>query len=191
MVGRSSVTRILVAVLVPPLLAGCVVAGAPASSGGAPGAASGAPAESIAPYASLPPTTAVAVSPGVAASSTPGRTASTATPQPTSAPTATAAPTAALHTITLADDGTTVGVRLGDSVLIDLGTGLTWTVTIANPETLSREIGVLVIVGAQGIYRAAQTGSTLVTAIGDPACRSSTPPCMAPSRSFSVTVVVH
>ena len=188
---RSSVTRIVVAALVVPLLAGCVVTGAPPSASGEPGAASGALAGSIAPSGSLTPATAVPPSAVAHASASPIGTASTTSPRPTAAPAATAAPTAGLRTITLADDGTTIDVRLGDRVLIDLGTGLIWTVTIGDQQVLARVIGVTVILGAQGLYTAARTGSTLVTAIGDPACRTSTPPCMAPSRSFSATVVVH
>ena len=188
---RSSVIRILIAALVVPLLAGCVVAGAPPSASGGPGASSGTLDGSIAPSGSLAPATAPPPSAVVHASASPIGTTSATSPRPTAAPAATAAPTAGLRTITLADDGTTIGVRLGDQVLIDLGTGLIWTVTIGDQQVLARVIGVTVILGAQGLYSAARTGSTLVTAIGDPACRTSTPPCMAPSRSFSVTVVVH
>ncbi len=84
-----------------------------------------------------------------------------------------------------------MSVAVGEQVLVKLGTDLVWTVQVADPTVLGRVRGVALIVGAQGLYSAAKAGTTLVTAIGDAACRTTIPPCMVPSRLFSVTVVAH
>ena len=40
-------------------------------------------------------------------------------------------------------------------------------------------------------YEANKTGSTTLTASGDPVCRQSQPPCALPSRLFQITVEVQ
>jgi photosystem II stability/assembly factor-like uncharacterized protein len=51
-------------------------------------------------------------------------------------------------------------------------------------------VNVLVIRGAQGLYKGNQPGQTTLTASGDPLCRQSTPPCAQPSLNFQITVDV-
>jgi hypothetical protein len=115
--------------------------------------------------------------------------AATSTPRPVVA-TPTAAPTGP-SSITLADNGKTFDLAVGQSFLLDLGEGYDWNVTIADQNVVSRVIGILVIRGAQGVYVARHPGQTTLTAVGDPPCRQASPPCAAPSRTFSVTLVVH
>ncbi|MBF6604466.1 MAG: hypothetical protein IVW53_02660 [Chloroflexi bacterium] len=111
------------------------------------------------------------------------------TPAPT--PLRTPEPAAGLRTITLGDDESTVVVAVGERVLVELGVGLVWNVRVADQTVLVRVPGVALILGAQGLYTAAKPGSTLVAGVGDAACRTAVPPCMVPSRAFSVTVVVR
>ena len=75
-------------------------------------------------------------------------------------------------------------------MLIQLGTDLNWTVTISDPEVLARVPGITIVRGAQGLYVARQAGQATISAVGDPPCRNSTPPCMAPSVLVAVTVMV-
>jgi hypothetical protein len=139
--------------------------------------------------------TVIVVSPPVpsdlaSASPTP-QTSATPRPAPPATTERTSGPVSDLRTITLADDGATVSVAVGEHVLVKLGTDLVWTVQIADPTVLVPIRGVALIVGAQGLYSAAKAGTILVTAIGDASCRTAVPPCMVPSRLFSVTIVVH
>ena len=92
--------------------------------------------------------------------------------------------------ITLADNGRTIDLAVGDRVLLQLGDAYIWAVQIADPAVLSRVVNVTVVKGAQGLYEAKQSGTTTLTAAGDPACRQVQPPCAQPSRLFRVQVRV-
>ncbi len=92
--------------------------------------------------------------------------------------------------ITLEDDRKTISLHLKETFLLKLGEEYDWNVTIDNQTVLSRVVGVLVVRGAQGIYRANSPGSATLTAVGDPVCRKAIPPCAAPSREFKLNVVV-
>jgi len=94
--------------------------------------------------------------------------------------------------ITLADNGKTFALHLGDSFLLNLGMDtFDWSVDIDNQNVLSREKGVMVIRGAQGIYEANSLGQASLTAIGNPLCRNSVPACEMPSIMFRITVIVQ
>ncbi|MCX9025394.1 MAG: hypothetical protein OIN85_04775 [Candidatus Methanoperedens sp.] len=106
-----------------------------------------------------------------------------ATPVPTNT-----APLA--KTITLDDDQKTINLQVDETFLLNLGEGYDWNISIDDQAVISREVNVMVIRGAQGIYRAHKPGSATLTAVGDPLCRKSVPACGAPSRLFRLNVVV-
>jgi hypothetical protein len=106
-------------------------------------------------------------------------------PRPTPAPTNTGGQRA----VTLDDQGQTVQMKVGESFLLALCDQMDWTVNISDQSVLSRATNILVVRGAQGVYTAHKPGTATLTAVGDLPCRKSTPPCMAPSRLFSITVV--
>ena len=117
-------------------------------------------------------------------------------PLPGSVPSATPGVTATAPagqglSVTLADDGKTVNLKVGQRFLLNLGEGYDWNPTVADQTIVSRVIGILVIRGAQGIYEAHAPGTTTLTATGDPTCRKSKPVCGMPSRLFKVTIVVE
>jgi len=94
--------------------------------------------------------------------------------------------------LTLADNGNTFIVHPGDSFLLNLGMDtFDWTVTIDNQNIISREKNVMPIRGAQGVYQASSPGQAVLSAVGDPLCRNSTPACMSPSLLFQVTLIVQ
>ena len=93
-------------------------------------------------------------------------------------------------TITLADNGKTIEMKVGDTALLNLGDLYDWNISIANETIISRVKNIMVIKSAQGVYQALKTGTTNMSISGDPACRASTPPCMMPSMLFQVTFVV-
>jgi hypothetical protein len=92
--------------------------------------------------------------------------------------------------VTRADAGATISVARGASVLVKLGTDFDWTVTVSDPLVLGRVPGVTLVLGAQGLYTALATGQATISAVGDPPCRKSTPPCGAPSLLVSVIIAV-
>jgi hypothetical protein len=79
----------------------------------------------------------------------------------------------------------TIKVARGEHVLVKLGTDFDWTVTVSDPLVLARVPGVTLVLGAQGLYVAQAAGQNTISAVGDPPCRKSTPPCGAPSHSSS------
>ncbi|HVN53932.1 MAG TPA: hypothetical protein VMT46_06335 [Anaerolineaceae bacterium] len=93
--------------------------------------------------------------------------------------------------VILADDGATVKMKVGQRFLLQLGEDYDWNVTVADQNVLSRVVNITVVRGAQGLYEAHQAGTTGLTAVGDPPCRTATPACAMPSRSFMVTIVVE
>ncbi|HEY9205486.1 MAG TPA: hypothetical protein VIO58_06150 [Candidatus Methanoperedens sp.] len=92
--------------------------------------------------------------------------------------------------ITLEDDRKTISLLVKETFLLKLGEEYDWNVTIDNQTVLSRVVGVLVVRGAQGIYRANSPGNATLTAVGDPVCRKAIPPCAAPSREFKLYMVI-
>ena len=93
--------------------------------------------------------------------------------------------------MTLADNGTSVRLYVGQTFLLNLGDQYDWTVNVTDPSILSRRVNITVIRGAQGVYDALKAGTTTLSATGDPLCRQSKPACAMPSMAFEVTVVVE
>jgi hypothetical protein len=94
--------------------------------------------------------------------------------------------------VTLADAGATVELPVGRTFLLYLGgPPPAWQVEVANPRVVSRVVNIMVIRGAQGVYKALAPGRTRLTAIGSWPCRQAHPPCMVPDRVFQITIVVQ
>lgn len=94
--------------------------------------------------------------------------------------------------ITLEDNGKTFHYHVGDSFLLNLGSDVyDWNVSIDNQDIVALKVGVMVIRGAQGLYDALNPGTATLTAVGDPLCRQSSPPCGMPTILFKVTLVVN
>jgi predicted small lipoprotein YifL len=94
-------------------------------------------------------------------------------------------------TVTLADDGQTITLHVGESFLLKLGEDHNWTATVDDQTIVSRAKNIAVIRGAQGVYDALHAGKTNLTAVGDPICRQANPPCEQPSRVFKIQIVVQ
>jgi hypothetical protein len=94
-------------------------------------------------------------------------------------------------TITLANNEQTLALKVGGRFLLDLGAGFDWNIQIGDSSIVSRVPNIMVIKGAQGIYEARTTGSTTLTATGDPLCRKAVPQCAAPSRLFTLNIQVR
>ncbi len=92
--------------------------------------------------------------------------------------------------ITLQDNGKTITLHVGQTVLLKLGEDYQWDIQITDPSVISRVKNIAVIRGAQGIYEALKSGTATLTATGDPVCLNSTPPCLSPSILFMIDIVV-
>jgi len=152
-----------------------------------------APPASATPGLTQPPTVAPSATPSGSGAATPAAgdtpTQTPPTPEPTlDTPGQPAAGDAII--ITLDDEGKTIQMAVGESFLLKLGEQYDWAVTISDQSVVSRVKNIAVVRGAQGVYDALQAGTVTLTATGDPACRQSQPPCMMPSRLFTVTIVV-
>jgi len=45
--------------------------------------------------------------------------------------------------------------------------------------------------GSQGVFNALKTGTSVLSAVGDPTCRDQQPACARPSIEFQVTILVQ
>lgn len=92
----------------------------------------------------------------------------------------------AMHVLTLADANSTVTVAVGDTIQLKLGAGLDWQLTVSDPTVLTAAAGPLPR-DVQGAWVASGPGQATISGQGDPLCY---PRCLAPSRLFSVTIIV-
>lgn len=106
------------------------------------------------------------------------------------APAQTQTPPAVAKVVTLADNQTNILLNAGDTFLLQLGGIYNWTITAVDPAVVSR-VSVSAPGGSQGVYRANKIGGTDLTAVGDPVCRSVTPPCAIASISFNAHIMVR
>jgi hypothetical protein len=93
--------------------------------------------------------------------------------------------------VTLADNGKIIHMVVGQSFLLKLGLNYDWNISVSDLNVISRVKNIAVIVGAQGIYDALAKGTAVLSVVGDPQCRTATPPCASPTIMFSVTVIVN
>jgi len=94
--------------------------------------------------------------------------------------------------IVFADNGKIFRFDVGDSFLLNLGDEVyEWNVSVENQNVVALKMGIMIIKGAQGNYEALNPGVTTLTAIGDPLCRKSSPPCGMPTILFRATLVVE
>lgn len=93
------------------------------------------------------------------------------------------------YTLTMADNGTTLNLQVGDSVALTLDTSYNWSVTVSNLNVLHRP-PVALVRGTQALYQAVEPGQDTITATGDPPCGQATPACGQPSVVFTANIVV-
>jgi predicted secreted protein len=147
-----------------------------------------------APSAASPPSpTALVLSaqPTPAATPSPSPSPSSAAPSqaPTLTPTLPNSSRPARLTVTLADDGKTITLQVGDRFLLDLGALYAWQVTVADTSILNH-VPNTGDKDNQGLYEAYKPGSTTLTAMGTPFCYNAVPRCLMPSRLFTLHVNV-
>lgn len=95
-----------------------------------------------------------------------------------------------VRTVTFADDGQTITLATGTAFLLALDTAYDWQVAIADLTIVSPYPNAVVPPDSQGIFTANHQGQTTLTATGTPKCYNATPRCLAPSRQFTIQIVV-
>lgn len=101
-----------------------------------------------------------------------------------------ATPSAGIPRVTLADDGQTLRLAVDAHFLLALGWDYDWRVEVTDPSVVRRVINISVVRGAQGVYEARKPGKSDLVATGIPGCRSSTPPCSKPTRTFRIHLII-
>ncbi len=94
------------------------------------------------------------------------------------------------RTIGLGDQQQTLLLSVGETFELKLGSGMDWTIEIADAQIVARMAGDTTD-DSQGVYQALARGTTMLVATGDPTCRKSQPACMMPSIAFTLNIVVH
>jgi hypothetical protein len=85
--------------------------------------------------------------------------------------------------VTMEGNGAMFYLHVGDRIWLNLDPGYDWSVSFGNPT---------VVGSAEYLYvYALSSGTSSVTALGNPKCANSTPPCLAPSIVFTITVIVQ
>jgi hypothetical protein len=98
-----------------------------------------------------------------------------------------------MRTITRANDGQVIALAVGETFALNLqpDRGYRWTVHIADPTVVTAAPGAGRTSGVGILFAAVAPGLTTLTATGDPACRTTYPPCELPSLTFQLQMVVH
>jgi len=113
------------------------------------------------------------------------------TPQVTGTQSETGTPSGELS-VTLADNGSTIHLKVGERFLLDLGDQYDWTVVVDNQAIVSRVVNITVIKGAQGVYQANEAGTTTLTAVAGTTCvEESDHPCETPPPEFDIQIIVQ
>jgi hypothetical protein len=92
--------------------------------------------------------------------------------------------------ITLEDNGKSISIQKGTSFLLKLGESYNWNIDIDNQTVASRQVNIMVVRGAQGVYNAHNPGQATLTGVGDPPCLTSVPSCKMPSIQFKLDIIV-
>lgn len=95
-----------------------------------------------------------------------------------------------IKTVTLDDNDKSIHINKGERFLVKLGSNFIWNIQIDNQTVASRVVNIMVVKDAQGVYEVHNAGTATITGVGDPLCRTSTPPCEIHSVLFKANIVV-
>jgi hypothetical protein len=94
-------------------------------------------------------------------------------------------------TVTDADSGKSYTLHKGDRLVVQLqGSTYEWTEPASSNDAALHRTAGSGGTSASATFSATASGTASVTSTGDLPCRKSTPPCMAPSRLFQISVTV-
>jgi hypothetical protein len=96
-------------------------------------------------------------------------------------------------TVTMADDGRQVHIKLGQTILFALDDVLydQWTITFAGPALLAAQPKASLPPHTQALYKAIASGQTSMIAKGDLVCAKVIPPCQIVPQDFQIQVTIE
>ena len=90
------------------------------------------------------------------------------------------------------DSGTTKSVSVGSELRLALAAELEWNIESTNTSALALKSSLLGSVGGANmkmwLFDVKSAGEFVLRATGEPACRKSLPPCLAPAVSYRFTI---
>ena len=90
------------------------------------------------------------------------------------------------------DSGTTKSVSVGSELRLALAAELEWNIESTNTSALALKSSLLGSVGGTNmkmwLFDVKSAGEFVLRATGEPACRKSLPPCLAPAVSYRFTI---
>ena len=90
------------------------------------------------------------------------------------------------------DNGTTKTVSVGSELRLALAAELEWNIESTNTSALALKSSLLGSVGGTNmkmwLFDVKSAGEFVLQATGEPACRKSLPPCLAPAVSYRFTI---
>jgi hypothetical protein len=93
--------------------------------------------------------------------------------------------------ITFEDDGQTFGVAVGTKFQVVLQkNGYEWDAAAFDPAFINKLANEPLLPGSLGVFQTTKAGTTQISSFGELPCAKSTPPCLAPSLGFRVTLIV-
>jgi len=93
-------------------------------------------------------------------------------------------------TVTPVDDGRTIHLILGDTLVLKLGQKEGWTVYVGNKRILAPSPRKPFRPGTQAVYSARAVGWTELVASANPPCTRHRPPCAVMAVGFRVVIFV-
>lgn len=88
--------------------------------------------------------------------------------------------------VTLADNGKTINLSVGEQFLLAIGGNFNWSVDLINQSMIVRVPTLIEIPGSQGIFEAVASGKATLAALGEPDCNK----CVEPPAHFAVTLII-
>ena len=88
--------------------------------------------------------------------------------------------------ITLADNGKTIALSVGEQFLLAIGGNFNWSIAFLDQSTIVRVPTLIAIPGSQGIFEVVASGKATIAATGVPNCGK----CPDPPVQFAVTLII-
>lgn len=93
--------------------------------------------------------------------------------------------------ITLEDDGQMFGVAVGTKFQLVLQkNGYEWDAATFDAAFINKLANEPLLPGSLGVFQTTKAGTTQISSFGELPCAKTTPPCLAPSLGFRVTLIV-
>jgi hypothetical protein len=93
--------------------------------------------------------------------------------------------------VTFAERDRTAILQSGDRLVLTLGDGYRWTLSVSGVEVLVPLANSMLPPGVQAVFEARRQGRAVVAALGQPLCRHSADSCSEAPIRFALVVLVQ